>query len=304
MFNTDKQKAIPPFHTPVLTTEVINYLNIEKNKTYVDCTLGNGGHSLEILKILNGTGKLIGLDKDKECIEIAKGRLKEFKNCYIYSYSANFLDLKKYLNELNIQKITGGIVLDLGTNSGQLENPERGFSFKSEGPLDMRMDNTHGLTAHQVVNNYNESKLADIIYKYGEERYSRKIARSITSYKTKYGPIQTTKQLANIILNCYPKNKFYKIHPATRTFQAIRIEVNNELENLENFLRISGELLEVKSRLTVISFHSLEDRIVKNFLKNNGKFRVLTKKPVTPSCEEVKNNPRSRSAKLRAAERI
>ena len=186
----------------------------------------------------------------------------------------------------------------------QLDDPLRGFSLKNDGPLDMRMHQNQLLTAHKVINDYKEEELADIIYKYGEERYARKIARKIVQYRAKNKAVNSTKELANLVLYSYPKNKYFKIHPATRTFQAIRIEVNKELENLEEFLCFIPELLFPKSRLTVISFHSLEDRIIKNFLKNNGKFKILTKKPIIPTVEEIKNNSRSRSAKLRAAEKL
>lgn len=287
-------------HTPVLLKETLNFLNI-KDAIYVDCTLGTGGHSLEILRQLKGQGMLIGVEKDESALKIAKDILKEFPNCYL-SHS-NFLDLKNVLSNSNIDKITGGVLLDLGTSSIQLDDPKRGFSFKGDAPLDMRMDKKQLLSAFNVVNNYKEHELADIIYKYGEERYARKIANVIVQKRSKNNPIKTSNELARIVLNCYP-NKRFKIHPATRTFQAIRIEVNKELETLDKFLCFIPELLLPKSRLTVISFHSLEDRIVKNFLKNNSAFKTLTKKPIVPSGDEIKNNPRARSAKLRAAERI
>ena len=285
-------------HIPVLLNEVIDYLNIKDDSIYVDCTLGQGGHSLEILKKLNSKGKLVGIEQDKSQFEIAKERLKEFNNCYLFN--SNFIELKNILQSLNIEKITGGVLLDLGANSAQLDDPNRGFSFKFDSPLDMRMDKSQSLTAHEVVNNYSESELADVIYRYGEERYSRKIARFIAQNKNK---INTTKELANIIFRCYPKDKRFKINPATKTFQALRIEVNKELENLEKFFCFTSELLLPKSRLTVISFHSLEDRITKHFLKNNKEFKVLTKKPIVPQAQELTNNPRARSAKLRAAEK-
>ncbi len=289
-------------HKPVLLDETISFLNIKPGLIYVDCTLGAGGHSLEILKRLNGNGILIGIDQDKSTLELAKQRLKDFSNCYLFH--ANFTELKTILAKLKISKITGGVLLDLGISSMQLDDSERGFSFKSDSILDMRMDKSQQLTAQAIVNKYKEEELANVIYKYGEERYSRRIARSIIQNRIKNGPVKTTLELANIVLNCYPKGKFFKIHPATRTFQAIRIEVNKELEKLEQFLCFIEELLLPPSRLTIISFHSLEDRITKHFLKNNSAFKVLTKKPVIPSDIEIKENPRSRSAKLRAAERI
>ncbi|MBI3591868.1 MAG: 16S rRNA (cytosine(1402)-N(4))-methyltransferase RsmH [Candidatus Melainabacteria bacterium] len=289
-------------HKPVLLKEVINFLNIKDDGIYVDCTLGHGGHSLEILKRLNGRGKLIGIERDESALKIAKDRLKQFSNCYLFH--SNYLDLKDLLKTLNISKITGGVLLDLGINSMQLDDPSRGFSIKNDAPLDMRMDQNQTLTAYKIVNSYKENELADIIYKYGEERYSRKIARLVAQKRDKNGPLKTTSDLANLVLHCYPRNKHFKTHPATRTFQALRIEVNKELENIEKFLCFIPELLLPPCRLTVISFHSLEDRITKNFLKNNSNFKILTKKPVVPSESETEINPRARSAKLRAAERI
>lgn len=286
-------------HIPVLLEEVINYLNVHKGEIYVDCTLGLGGHSIEILKKLNGEGILIGIEQDSQAFEIAKERLKELNTKNYYLFNSNYLDLRSILAKLKINKITGGILLDLGVNSLQFNDAERGFSFRNDGPMDMRMDKKQKLNADFIVNNYSESNLAEIIYKYGEERYSRRIARSIIKNR----PIKSSKDLANLICNCYPKHTYFKTHPATKTFQALRIEVNKELENLEKFLCFVQELLSYHSRLTVISFHSLEDRIIKNFLKNNREFKILTKKPVVPSREEIDNNPRSRSAKLRAAEK-
>ena len=286
-------------HLPVLLKEAIDFLNVTPGKIYVDCTLGLGGHSIEILKKLNGQGLLIGIDQDESALEITKSRLKELNLKNYYLFNSNFLELNEILKSLNIDKITGGVLLDLGVNSIQLDNPQKGFSFKNAGPLDMRMDSKQSLTAETIVNKYKESEIADIIYKYGEERFSRKIARFIVQNR----PLKSTNDLANLILKCYPKNKRHKIHPATRTFQAIRIKVNKELENLEKFLCFIPELLLAPSRLTVISFHSLEDRITKNFLKNNRELKILTKKPLVPSSEEIEKNHRARSAKLRAAEK-
>ena len=291
-------------HKPVLLNEVINYLNIKEDGIYIDCTLGTGGHSIEILKHLSGQGTLIGIERDLDSLEIAKKRLNEFNDKNYYLFHSNFTELKSILKSLNINKITGGILLDLGVSSLQLDISERGFSFKGNAPLDMRMDKTAELTAFEVVNKYKEEKLANIIYNFGEERYSRKIAREIVQNRVRNGPIKSTKELAELVSYCYPKKRHYKIHPATRTFQALRIEVNKELENIENLLCFIPELLLPQSRLTVISFHSLEDRLIKNFLKNSSEFKALTKKPITPSKSEIDENPRSRSAKLRAGEKI
>ena len=231
-------------HKPVLINEVIDFLDIKPGNIYIDCTLGLGGHSLEILKRLNGTGKLIGIELDETALEIAKEKLKHFDNCYLVHSS--FLDLPDILKNQKIDKISGGVLLDLGVNSIHLDNSERGFSFKNDALLDMRMDKRQSLTAYKVINTYKESELADIIYKYGEERYSRKIARLITQNKAKNGPLKTTGELANLVLNCYryAKNKkWFKTHPATKIFQALRIEVNKELENLDKFLCFIPELL-------------------------------------------------------------
>ena len=291
-------------HKPVLLNEAIDLLNINQNNIYVDCTLGLGGHSLEILTRFNGKGMLIGIEQDEDILKIAKEKLKDFKNCYLFH--ANFLQLPEILKTLKIDKISGSVILDLGVNSMHFDMPERGFSFKGSGPLDMRMDNRQPLTAYKIINSYKEPELADIIYKYGEERHSRKIAKAIIQNRAKE-PIKSTVELANIIFSCYryiTNKTYFKIHPATKTFQALRIEVNKELENLEKFFCFIPELLLPHSRLIVISFHSLEDRITKNFLKNNREFNILTKKPITPSSSEIKSNPRARSAKLRAAEKI
>lgn len=284
-------------HNPVMVNEVLEYLNVQEDKIYVDCTLGTGGHSIEILKRLS-KGTLIGIEKDPYAFSIAKERLKDYSNCHLFNL--DYIEIKSVLKNLNLCKITGGILLDLGVNSLQIDDLNRGFSFNSTAPLDMRMDTRQNLTAHNIINHLKEKELADIIYNYGEERFSRRIAKKIVENR----PIKTTNELSNIILRCYPKHKKFKIHPATRTFQAIRILVNNELEHLEKFLCFTPELLSAGSRLTVISFHSLEDRIVKRFFKEKKDFKILTKKPLQPTISELKENPRSRSAKLRAIERI
>ena len=292
-------------HKSVLLNESIEFLNLREGLTYVDCTLGTGGHSLEILKRLNGTGILIGIEQDKSILNIAKENLGNFKNCHLYH--SNFTELPDILNSLKLKEISGGILLDLGVNSLHFDSPERGFSLRNKGFLDMRMDKSQELTAYKLINNLKEYELADLFYKYGEERYSKQIAKSIAEYKGKKGPIKTTIELSNIILGYYrykTRKSYFKIHPATKIFQALRIKVNNELENFEKFLCFIPELLLPTSRLIVISFHSLEDRITKFFLKSNKNFQILTKKPITPTSCELISNPRARSAKLRAAERI
>ncbi len=289
-------------HVPVLPEEINSFLNIRANLVYVDCTLGMGGHSLNIAQALDNSGLLVGLDWDEDILKIAKERLSIFKNCYLFH--SNYTELKEVLNELHITKITGGLLLDLGVNSLHLDMASRGFSFQNDAQLDMRMDKTQSPTAYKIINTYREDELANMIFKYGEDRYSRKIAKSVIYTRKKTGPIKSTKELANLILGCYPKGRYFKTHPATRTFQALRIEVNKELENLERFLCFIPELLSPGARLCVISFHSLEDRIIKIFLRNNKDFKTLTKKPIIPSYGEVKTNPRARSAKLRVAEKL
>lgn len=287
-----------PQHKSVLLNEALDGLNIEPGKTYVDCTVGLGGHSEEILKRLDGTGKLIGFEQDKEAYEYAKKKLEKYENCQIIN--SNFINLEKSLRSINLSTITGGLILDLGVSSLQLDSADRGFSFLKEGPLDMRMNQDNDLSAYEIVNKYGEKELADIIYNYGEERHSRKIAKAITNNR----PINTTTELANIIKKCIFTPKKLRIHPATRTFQALRIFVNNELKILEEFLCFIPELLSSKGRLSVISFHSLEDRITKHTLRNSSELSILTKKPIIPSPEETRMNSRARSAKLRIAEKI
>ncbi len=288
-------------HTPVLLEESTDLLLGSGGRLFVDCTLGLGGHTRKILE-KNPQAFVIGIDRDEEAIELAKENLREFEGRFSI-YKADFADLDEVLRAEGIDKVDG-FLFDLGVSMFQLKS-ERGFSFQIEAPLDMRMDKDQKLTAYKVVNEYPERELARIIWEYGEEKLSRKIARAIVRYRKKK-PIETTKELAEIVLSVYPERlKHGRIHPATRTFQAIRIEVNRELESLRMALEKTPDLLNPKGRLVVISFHSLEDRIVKNFFREHSDiFRVLTKKPITPSEEEIKMNPASRSAKLRAGERI
>ena len=288
-------------HTPVLLEESTDLLLGSGGRLFVDCTLGLGGHTRKILE-KNPQAFVIGIDRDEEAIELAKENLREFEGRFSI-YKADFADLDEVLRAEGIDKVDG-FLFDLGVSMFQLKS-ERGFSFQIEAPLDMRMDKDQKLTAYKVVNEYPERELARIIWEYGEEKLSRKIARAIVRYRKKK-PIETTKELAEIVLSVYPERlKHGRIHPATRTFQAIRIEVNRELESLRTALEKTPDLLNPKGRLVVISFHSLEDRIVKNFFREHSDiFRVLTKKPITPSEEEIKMNPASRSAKLRAGERI
>lgn len=290
-------------HKPVLLKEAVSLLTENWGRIYVDCTLGLGGHAKEILRQREEIF-LIGIDKDEDAIQIAKENLREFEGRFTI-YKADFKDFDLVLQEEGIERVDG-FLFDLGTSMLQLKS-ERGFSFQIDAPLDMRMDKEQTLTAYKVVNEYPERELVRIIKEYGEEKFANKIARAIVQRRKKK-PIETTGELVEIILSVVPEYyKHGRIHPATRTFQAIRIEVNKELESLREALYKTPDHLNPKGRLVVISFHSLEDRIVKHFMKEKeqeGVLKIITKKPITPSEEEIKENPASRSAKLRAAERI
>ena len=293
-------------HVPVLLKEAIDFLAVRRGGTYIDATVGLGGHSLEIAKRLGAPGHLIGLDKDPAALEIARKRLSSAGVSpantdwpEITLLHASFAEIGRRFPSA----VADGILADLGVSSLQFADPARGFSFQAEGPLDMRMDPQSELTAEQVVNHFDERELADVIYEFGEERRSRRIARAIVRSR----PISTTAQLAAVISAAARSMKHERIHPATRTFQALRIFVNRELDDLRKLLDTAPQLLREGGRLVVISFHSLEDRIVKDAMREGakqGQYRLLTKKPVTPSEEEIDRNPRARSAKLRAAERV
>lgn len=305
-------------HTPVLLKECIEGLNINPTGTYVDGTIGGAGHSLEIIKKLSYDGRLIGIDRDEEALQTAKKRLKEYSNItYVHD---NHDNIKEVLQRLKIENVDG-ILLDLGVSSYQLDEKTRGFSYMAEAKLDMRMDKTQELTAKEVLNTYSEEKLADIIYEYGEEKFSRAIARNIVKSREEK-IIETTKELVEIIEKSIPsfaKNK--EGHPAKRTFQAIRIEVNNEIAPLQKTVKNSIESLKPRGRLCIITFHSLEDRAVKNaYIEASGKCtcppdlpycvcnnksfgKIITKKPILPNKEEQEENSRSKSAKLRIFEK-
>ena len=278
---------------------------------------GGAGHSKEIVKKLSKEGKLIGIDRDKDALEAAKKNLSDFQN--VIYVQDNHDNIKKILNDLNIENVDG-ILLDLGVSSYQLDEKERGFSYLGENELDMRMDKTQLLTAKDIVNTYDEEKLSNIIYQYGEEKFSRKIARNICIYR-KEKEINTTKQLVEIIEKSIPKSKQKDVHPAKRTFQAIRIEVNNEIEPLYQTVKDSIECLKSGGRLCIITFHSIEDRIVKNAYTeavgkcicpkdlpycvcgNKSLGNIVNKKPITAGEDEKIDNSRSKSAKLRIFER-
>ncbi|MBR2191095.1 MAG: 16S rRNA (cytosine(1402)-N(4))-methyltransferase RsmH [Eubacterium sp.] len=306
-------------HVSVLLDETIEGLNINPDGIYFDGTLGGGGHSYEILKRLTGKGILIGVDQDGDAIDAASERLKEFEGKFQLVRS-NYSEIETILNDLKISKIDG-IVLDLGVSSYQIDNLERGFSYKEDAPLDMRMDQRQLLNAADVVNGYTEEQLIAMLRDYGEERYAKSIAKAIIEGR-KDRPIATTQELSDIVKNAVPKKyQIAKGHPAKKTFQAIRIEVNNELNILRQTLDKMIEHLNPGGRICVITFHSLEDRIVKLNFRNNenpctcppdfpvcvcgkkSKGKVITRKPIVPSDEEVENNKRSKSSKLRIFER-
>jgi 16S rRNA (cytosine1402-N4)-methyltransferase len=293
-------------HTPVMLAEVLEYLNLGPGKTIVDATMGTAGHSLKIAEGILPKGLLVGIDRDQESLEIAKARLGDYAHNTKFIH-ANFCDIDRVLKDIGIKKVDG-VLMDLGVSSYQLENPERGFSFQNEGPLDMRLDRTSYISAYDLVNNLNEEEISSLLWSFGEERWHNRIARFLVQERQKH-PISTTSQLSQIVMRALPhryRYRHYRIHPATRTFQAVRIAVNRELETLEQALDKVIELLNRGGRICVVSFHSLEDRIVKfNFRKSAGleKMKIITPKPLTPTHSEIEINPSSRSAKMRVGER-
>lgn len=301
-------------HYTVMKNEVVDALDcINSDKVYIDCTLGGGGHSEEILKRISSKGRLISFDVDEDAIEAATARLKNYKNITIIKDS--YANLKENLKKLGIEKITGGIIFDLGASYHQLTKAERGFSFSHDAQLDMRFNQDQKLSAWDIVNKYKEGDLVRIFSEYGEERFSKRIAAAIINSR----PINTTKELADLIVKSSPRVKS-RIHPATRVFQAIRIEVNNELLNFENTLIDAVNLCDVGAIICLLSFHSLEDRLAKHTLKLYSTCRcdknspvctcggkmleLINKKPILACDEEVKLNPPSRSAKLRIAKKV
>ena len=286
-------------HTPVMLNESLEYLNIKPGDRIVDCTIGEGGHSVEILKRIGEKGLLIGIDKDEDALKRAKERLSLIRNNFILIHGT-FADLTEILKNLNVKQVNG-IIADLGISSLQLHEAERGFSFMKDGPLDMRMNQSTDITASTLVNSLTESELADVIYYYGEEHLARRIAKAIVVYRKKKR-IETTSELAHIVESVYKRRG--RINPATKTFQALRIAVNNELKDLEKFLKEAPLFLNKGGRIVVISYHSLEDRIVKRAFINNPVLKRVNKKVIIPGRDEVKANPRARSAKMRVAEKL
>jgi 16S rRNA (cytosine1402-N4)-methyltransferase len=289
-------------HVPVLVEEVMTFLRCEPGRTYVDATLGGGGHASEILKRTAPDGVVIGMEWDEEALSEARNTLMPFGD-RVKIFRENFIHLSDFIKAESVD----GMLLDLGLSSIQVEKAERGFSFKGEGPLDMRMDQRLNRTAADLINRLSPEELEDTLFRYGEERWAKRIARAIVQERERE-PLQTTQTLRKIVHSAIPR-RFHsrRIDPATRTFQAFRIRVNEELDNLGKILETGWKVLKRGGRICIISFHSLEDRMVKETFRRLGKegeMRLLTKKPVTPSEEEKRENPRSRSAKLRCAERV
>lgn len=292
-------------HTPVMYSEVLSYLRLLPGMVIVDCTLGEGGHSEGILRKITPGGHLIGIDQDDDALSSSRRRLSPYEGSFTLIRD-NFQNITDVLANLEINAMDG-VVFDLGVSNLQLVTPERGFSFQFDGPLNMRMDKHAQITAFDLVNNLSEEEIANIIYVFGQERYSRRIASRIVMERSRQS-ISTTGQLVDIVVESLPvRERYKKIHPATRTFMALRIAVNRELEVLQSGLTQAIELLKPGARICVISFHSLEDRIVKHEFKNQarkGKLKIITKKPLVPNEEEMENNRKSRSAKLRVAEKL
>ncbi len=309
-------KELNLYHNPVLTNEVIKGLNITPGGRYIDATLGEGGHSTNILIKSDPGGQVLGIDADHEAVSVAQKRVNYSSDKFL-AVNDNFKNIRSIAMKYNFSPVHG-ILFDLGVSSLQLDAESRGFSFRRADPLDMRFSYNQNLSASQIINNYDENELANLIFYFGEEKKSRKIAKTIVRNR----PIKSSLELADLICEVIPRKKNQKINPATKTFQAIRIAVNDELSALETALNESLTVIGEGGRIAVISYHSLEDRIVKNFFKKQSSecicpprspvcickhektIKIISKKPIIPSTNEINNNPRSRSAKLRIAERI
>jgi len=294
-------------HTPVMGVEVLEYLDLRPGKVIVDATVGTAGHSLAILERILPGGGLIGIDRDETSLAVARERLSKFGSAFKLIHG-NFVDIDTLLENQGVKSVDG-ILFDLGISTFQLQDISRGFSFQGEGPLDMRMDKDSYISAYDLVNNLNEEELSTLLWNFGEERWHNRIARLIVQERDRE-PITTTTQLANIVARSIPsryRHRYYRIHPATRTFQAVRIAVNRELEILETAVNKAIAILNKKARICVISFHSLEDRVIKFAFRkaeSEGLINIITPKPLTPRGLEVGANPASRSSKLRVAERV
>ncbi len=289
----------PSRHVPVLAQEVLEWLRPAAGQTFVDGTLGGGGHTRLLANAVGDAGSVIALDRDATAVERAAAELRGLP---VRLLQANFSDLPEVLEELNV-RVVDGILLDIGLSSDQLADATRGFSFQSTGPLDLRFDAMRGEPAWKLIERLSAEHLADLIYQYGEERYSRRIARHIVETR-RAQPIRTAADLARVVRESVPRSRDERIDPATRTFQALRIAVNEELKWLEVALRRLPDCLRPGGRLAVISFHSLEDRLVKDSFRNDSRWQVVTRRPIRPTEREIAENPRSRSAKLRVAERV
>jgi 16S rRNA (cytosine1402-N4)-methyltransferase len=288
-------------HEPVLVAEVLALLAPSRGGQFVDCTVGLGGHAQALLE--HGASRVLGLDRDAAALDYARERLQPFGD-RVELVHADYRRLDEILAARNLPPVDG-LLADLGVSSMQLDAPGRGFSFRRDEPLDMRMDTTQGPTAADALREVDERTLADVIYRFGEERYSRRVARAVIEARAR-NAIETTGQLADLVRRAIPRKGYSRIDPATRTFQAIRIWINRELEGLDTFLASAARNLSAGGRLSIVTFHSLEDRIVKHTLRGlqaDGGLKILTKRPVVPSEAETARNPRARSAKLRAAER-
>jgi len=290
-----------PAHEPVMVAEVLEHLEPSRGGVFVDCTVGLGSHARALLE--GGASRLIGLDRDPAAVDAARRALGEFGD-RVEVVHADYRRLNAVLDERRVTNVDG-VLVDLGVSSMQLDEPGRGFSFRQDDPLDMRMDTTAGPTAAEALGDVDEQTLANVIYEFGEERHSRRIARAIVAARAQ-APIATTGRLADVVRRAIPRKGYSRIDPATRTFQAIRIWVNRELEGLDTFLGDAARRLAANGRMAVITFHSLEDRIAKHTLRALQKegfgLRIRTKRPVVPGEAEIERNPRARSAKLRAAE--
>jgi 16S rRNA (cytosine1402-N4)-methyltransferase len=294
---------LPVSHEPVMVAEVVALLAPSRGGLFVDCTIGLGGHSRALLEA--GASRVLGLDRDPKALALAREALAAFGD-RVELVHADYRELDRVLDERGIERVAG-MLADLGVSSMQFDAEGRGFSFRRDEPLDMRMDQSQGRTVAELLREVDETQLADVIFEFGEERASRRVARAIVGARRE-SPIETTGRLAAIVRRAVPHKGHQRIDPATRTFQALRIWVNRELEGLDRFLEAAARRLRGGARFVVIAFHSLEDRIVKHTLRalhqRDGLVRVLTKKPLVPNDEEVERNPRARSAKLRAAERM
>ena len=303
-------------HTPAMLDEVLKVLRVKSDGCYIDCTVAEGGHSEAILSAIEPGPRLLGIDVDGDALEVARERLKAYDDAAVLA-NGSYADLKQLAGQYGFSQ-ADGIMFDLGLSSLQLERAERGFSFARPARLDMRFDRTQRLTAHQIVNRRSERELADIVFRYGEEPQARRIAAAIVQSR----PLETTTQLAHVVVKAKSQRRKARMHPATRTFQALRIAVNRELDNLESGIEQAIEVLTAAGRLAIISYHSLEDRLVKNILRrestgcicpprtpacvcgHKATLRLVTRKVIKPSPREVGANPRSRSARLRVAERV